>query len=1291
MMIYGGKNETKHTQADRDKIEKEAQTIITEAEKYAANYKSGQASIEGTSGEQPNMGKEVYEYNGETYIKVGPINWTYTGTYSKAQLFDQNNKVVTVKYARYEGSTLKVYDKIADASKSGQDFYILINTKDNVTKINKFEATVTKKVTSLKTIVWVLTNGYKSNSSGSNLGSYAKGAQNVIYTQTDETSQTTEDTISIEEIPLLGDLQINKTDETTNAPLANVGFTLKATSGEKQGQYVTIDANGNASYTQEESTIITDEKGQITIKSLYPGTYELIEVLNPNPGYSNEEIIISSNIEVTPGNTNEVNVTNKRAYINIWGYVWEDKSWDEGKQTFTNYLYQEEAGDINDKRVANVIVQLKDRDGNVIQEKTTDEEGNYEFEDVLIEQLKNYYIEFLYNGICYESVPVVDLSKENGTKATESSNREEFNQEYARIAKGDETDPNIGESQNANGEEVHKLQYDTSTPYTSKILYGEENNYKYGYEGQKYPVAGIDEQYLISSNTRNAYLDNNPNGEYTGYLTDIKSEEEIINESLSEIGNINLGILERAMPDITLKKDLESARVAINGEEHIYKYADRFDNIAEYGDGYTMDPKLKFEEKYASMTYTRALYASDINYIDNEDSSKELSVKATYKIGITNISSGSLTATINEVVDFYDSKYTLVSAGTEINEDGSIKEETKIQDVIEENITSVDGEYNKIRIRPNLIIESQKEVFIYVEVEVKKDKIVEILGDANTEDEEYVQLDNIAEVSSYSISNENGVYAGIDIDSQPGNSVPGETSTYEDDADRAPGFKLVLAEERKVDGLVFEDNAEFDTPENGQNENLHTEEVRQGNGQYDEGENKIPNVDVKIIDPEDGTTVEVWDDETKTWVPAETKTNTDGEYTIGGLVPGDYQIIYTWGDNQYRVQDYKSTIVDEEEWTSKNSNDKKYKENIDIINSDAVDNLDQREIIDNENQEETNAKKELIDKAYNGEPGTGVTTKIDSSTPTFKVDIEYDDEATQENTIKNVDFGIIRRPKQVLELNKRISSAKVTLANGNTLIEAQVSEDGTLTSNTNYVQYMKPSPGAAGQLKIEVDNELVQGSTLEVRYTFKINNISELDYTNDNFYLYGQGSGETQDELVALTPARVIDYLDNTLSTDVARDGSVAWNTLSEAQKQELVTNGLLNSQVEVVLDSTEKVITTESLATPLKPGESVANTDLDLEGTKLLSNNDETVLENNSEIIRVVKTGGSSLITIPGNYVPTDTTTYEYDDSTSERLIILPPTGLTVDYIAYTILAISSLGVLVTGIILIKKFVLKK
>ena len=81
----------------------------------------------------------------------------------------------------------------------------------------------------------------------------------------------------------------------------------------------------------------------------------------------------------------------------------------------------------------NITVRLKDRNGNTVpfkdingntvNETQTDSNGKYTMEDVLIDSLDDYYIEFSYNGMAYESVEIKDINNTRGTKAIEGNNR----------------------------------------------------------------------------------------------------------------------------------------------------------------------------------------------------------------------------------------------------------------------------------------------------------------------------------------------------------------------------------------------------------------------------------------------------------------------------------------------------------------------------------------------------------------------------------------------------------------------------------------------------------------------------------------------------------------------------------------------------------------------------------------------------------------------------------------------------------------------------------------------------
>ena len=543
----------------------------------------------------------------------------------------------------------------------------------------------------------------------------------------------------------------------------------------------------------------------------------------------------------------------------------------------------------------------------------------------------------------------------------------------------------------------------------------------------------------------------------------------------------------------------------------------------------------------------------------------------------------------------------------------------------------------------------------------------------------------------------------------------------------------MLQEAREANGKVF-----LDENEEEEGKEIHTGEVRQGNGVYDEGEKGIENVRVELVDPE-GNIIKIYNEEKEEFEEAITYTDEKGEYVFKGFIPGEYEVRYVWGGNvdgeglntTYKndegeeeivnVQNYKSTIVNKEVWKAKGETDKWYNdsfkqgyENIEwnpeteteIRNSDAVDNYQKRLAIDSETGEITYGEKEKLENTYaNTTEGEKYTNnQMDSNTQSFKVYIEYTDTENniessgnlEKNLIKNIDLGIIERAKQVLELEKHITGARITLANGTVLVNAKL-EDGQLVEEVPYVSVTPVSPGANGMVRIEVDQEVIQSARVDIEYGLEITNKSEVEYQTPEFYMYGKGNGEDANKLVTLQPALIIDYLDNNLATDMSQNA--IWDSIGlDNRVAELIDTGLLADNLKDLITGTSRVITTDEVQGEklvpigMEQGDSKSSVDVNLLGYKLLSNNgDETFLENNAEIIKVIKNnGGSVLITTPGNYNPSDSSTSEVDNSTSESLVVLPPTGLTTDYIAYTLLAITSLGIIIAGIVLIRKFVLK-
>ncbi len=1163
-----------------------------------------------------------------------------------------------------------------------------------------------------------------------------------------------------------GNIKLTKLDTDSRKPIEGISFKVKCPNGQYLVAYnnstqlkvvgeITVTEMRYTSNINNATEFITNSNGIIGIYNIWKGNYQLIETsVGNNETYELDKNYITwttgttsgsgmtASLEVerqksqnTDGNTalsaqNASNITfnNKRKYIKISGYAWEDLSWQEGKETERNDKYKDNSRDINDKLLSGIPVTLKKANNEIAdiynpKTKTwskasavTGSSGEYNFSYLLIEDIPNCYIEFQYNGLSYDTVAVnTDLS--NGNKAAEKG-RQAFNDKFNTIK--------FGQATYSNGQKSLDLKYDTSKNNISQLYYRDDRNkslYNYGYSGNEAtrdPITGVDSKYTINASTFEAY-----NGRYLNAIMEI---DEIRRQGVAELKNINLGIKAREKVDLSVVKDLEKIKVHINGQNHIYNYADRFNKaLFTDEDRYNMSPAVKFgtESSYGKMSYTRALYASDIFY-EGDD---KLSVTVTYKIGIKNTESSSTKTIVNEIVDYYDTKYLDFKVGTTINDDGSIKDEIRATTGNERV-----GNYIKKKIPVNLELMGNEEKFVYIALQVNPQDIKQILGDRK----EIVKLDNIVEISSYSVKDKNNnSYASIDKDSQPDNIELNNIQKYEDDTDKAPGIRLVLQESRKVTGIVFEDKVN----KNNSSE-IMSGQIRQGDGIYDasSGDKGIKDVTVTLKDKK-GNTAKIWNN--TAWVDAIAKTDSNGNYKIEGFIPDEYNLVYTWGDKEYKVQEYKSTIVDEDSYTAKGKNIEWYKDefkkqypnvewntakNAEIRRSDAIDNYETRQKIDKQTSLVTNSNKQTIED-YQGqielEDGNKeqLQDKMDSSTPIFKVNIEYDNSPTnardevyetnsdgtlkinpttgfvtkksgKENHLKSIDFGIVERAKQAIELNKSLKSVKLILANGNTYISAKM-ENGKLQEETNSAVFLPAENGKSAQLKMEIDSEIIESAQLRLEYSFEVNNISEIDYNNKNFYMYGKGHGEKEEEMVTLDPTEIVDYLDNSLG--INEEESIKCKVLrSINEKYNLREQGLLDkgNAMKELLDKTSRVLLIENeLSQKLKPiGEVSKKAEMTLIVSKLLSNvtGEDTMISNNAEIIKIHKSGGANLVTTPGNYIP-NVTISESDDDRAEDVVVLPPTGKNLNYTSIILLAISILGIFTSGIILIKKYVLKK
>ena len=302
------------------------------------------------------------------------------------------------------------------------------------------------------------------------------------------------------------------------------------------------------------------------------------------------------------------------------------------------------------------------------------------------------------------------------------------------------------------------------------------------------------------------------------------------------------------------------------------------------------------------------------------------------------------------------------------------------------------------------------------------------------------------------------------------------------------------------------------------------------------------------------------------------------------------------------------------------------------------------------------------------------------------------------------DFGIIERARQDYDTNKRISNLKVTLANGQILINGnpykQLPEDVTNideywnnleSASENPLPYVKALPG---QVVAEIDNEILQGATLNVEYTISIRNKSEMDYlykNNQDYYYYGKNGQEKNNTAIR----KVVDYMDDSLSYDDQRNSSMGWQKVNASDLYNWTKDQDNNSKqliTEDVKKAVEKggyvVAVTEYFyqsGQNIEPG-SIGS--VKIYGSKVLSTSEKGIsVENHAEIIETmgVRTIRNST---PGNYNPSTRKPDEPDDDMTS-LVITPPTGLTDNKIFIISLSLIIFITLAGGVYFIKKKVL--
>lgn len=324
--------------------------------------------------------------------------------------------------------------------------------------------------------------------------------------------------------------------------------------------------------------------------------------------------------------------------------------------------------------------------------------------------------------------------------------------------------------------------------------------------------------------------------------------------------------------------------------------------------------------------------------------------------------------------------------------------------------------------------------------------------------------------------------------------------------------------------------------------------------------------------------------------------------------------------------------------------------------------------------------------------------------------------------LKDLDLGLVQRPKAQLKVTKQITNVKLTLANNSTLFDASAratnvlwvdhkahgqDTDNVYSADKNYNNSLMLNPVVRknstnkGKVQLTMDEELMHGSTLQITYAITVANVGEVDYNEEQFYYTGKVADTST--IVKTDPRVLVDYVGTQVHDYNSNDDNTStrnnlqfnkaqnpdWNTISSA---DLLNNGLLNTRLtDNVNKYTDGHIITTTAASkglipviadqsnvkdkianafksdPLHALETVNSTQ-SVSGVQLIltqmitqdSSSDDRVYNNMTELVTTQNTVGRKMsYSVVGNQDPT-MEPREIDADDSQEVVILPPFGNT-------------------------------
>lgn len=603
------------------------------------------------------------------------------------------------------------------------------------------------------------------------------------------------------------------------------------------------------------------------------------------------------------------------------------------------------------------------------------------------------------------------------------------------------------------------------------------------------------------------------------------------------------------------------------------------------------------------------------------------------------------------------------------------------------------------------------------------------------------------------IGNNTTVAGLVDVNSTPGNLETIEEITngvinFEDDSDKTtatltitddptpPDHNTPIDSTNIISGCVWED--------------AKTEKASLGNGIRDSGEKGIAGVKVALCKKyeRNDSTQQAAGDEKLGWIKEyndkrynkeyiyksvadEYTTGKDGKYSFEVKESGDYYVLFGYGlddatvltndeDNEtnkilgktgsntksYNGQDYKSTIFQAGFENGYDIENVDYDKSLNEAHvSKAIDDWARVEEVNKYSKIQTNHIAEVLASptkvpTYLGEQyGSDLMGRLvdELTTNTWKIaktqKIKIEGRKNGEK-IENVDLGLVERPITQLQITNNVENVKVTLSDGSIVFDATQTAEATKGNETKNVIWKSNRSTTkritGGFIQLYLDEELMYGATIQITYKMQINELNDyVEYEGLEYYAKGRTNSGIKVESKA---KKLVCYIPNKMQFNKTQSGD--WNAITdineiipaEEKDGENINNNLVNYRLKDTISSQSNTI---------------SKIEADNINNAYLNNNMLTIsqlitkesaqggYECKVEIVELENAVGRRMETsIVGNFNPANDPV-ENDEAKAEDVAVMPPFGI--GQVFYYVLTIVIAGMLVVGIIFIKKKVLVK